>query len=121
MNINWIWYLGLGYLLGSIPFALVIGKLFYKTDVRNFGSGNLGGTNAGRVLGKKAGISSGGGHMGRLCGGIWSLLSGICRVPRWESRCDNVWISVINIHFYLPECVVSDRAVRSISGCAVRR
>ena len=57
MNINWIWYLGLGYLLGSIPFALVIGKLFYKTDVRNFGSGNLGGTNAGRVLGKKAGIS----------------------------------------------------------------
>ena len=57
MNINWIWYLGLGYLLGSIPFALVIGKLFYKPDVRNFGSGNLGGTNAGRVLGKKAGIS----------------------------------------------------------------
>lgn len=57
MNIYWILYLGLGYLLGSIPFALVIGKLFYKTDVRNYGSGNLGGTNAGRVLGKKAGIS----------------------------------------------------------------
>ena len=57
MDINWIWYLGLGYLLGSIPFALVIGKVFYRTDVRNFGSGNLGGTNAGRVLGKKAGIS----------------------------------------------------------------
>ena len=57
MDVNWICYLGLGYLLGSIPFALVIGKVFYKTDVRNFGSGNLGGTNAGRVLGKKAGIS----------------------------------------------------------------
>lgn len=57
MNIYWILYILLGYLLGSIPFALVIGKLFYKTDVRNFGSGNLGGTNAGRVLGKKAGIS----------------------------------------------------------------
>ena len=28
----------LAYLYGSIPFALVIGKLFYKTDVRNFGS-----------------------------------------------------------------------------------
>lgn len=53
----WIVYIIFGYLLGSIPFALVIGKLFYKTDVRNFGSGNLGGTNAGRVLGKKAGIS----------------------------------------------------------------
>lgn len=46
-----------GYLLGSIPFALVIGKVFYHTDVREHGSGNLGGTNAGRVLGKKAGIS----------------------------------------------------------------
>ena len=47
----------LGYFYGSIPFALVIGKVFYNTDVRESGSGNLGGTNAGRVLGKKAGIS----------------------------------------------------------------
>lgn len=47
----------LGYLYGSIPFALVIGKVFYNTDVRESGSGNLGGTNAGRVLGKKASIS----------------------------------------------------------------
>lgn len=47
----------IGYLLGSVPFALVIGKVFYKTDVRQFGSGNLGGTNTGRVLGKKAGMA----------------------------------------------------------------
>ena len=47
----------LGYLLGSIPFALVIGKLMFRTDVREHGSGNLGGTNAGRVLGKKVGIA----------------------------------------------------------------
>lgn len=47
----------MSYLYGSIPFALVIGKLFYNTDIRNSGSGNLGGTNAGRVLGKKAGIA----------------------------------------------------------------
>ncbi len=47
----------LGYILGSIPFALVIGKVFYHTDVREYGSGNLGGTNAGRVLGKKVGIA----------------------------------------------------------------
>jgi len=45
------------YLYGSIPFALVIGQLFYHKDVREEGSHNLGGTNAGRVLGKKAGIS----------------------------------------------------------------
>lgn len=47
----------LGYLFGSIPFALVIGKVFYGKDIRQFGSGNLGGTNAGRVLGAPAGIA----------------------------------------------------------------
>ena len=47
----------LGYLIGSVPFALVIGKIFYKTDVREYGSGNLGGGNTGRVLGKRAGLS----------------------------------------------------------------
>ena len=33
----------LGYLIGSVPFALVIGKVFYNTDIREYGSGNLGG------------------------------------------------------------------------------
>lgn len=47
----------LGYFIGSIPFALVIGKLFFQTDIRQHGSKNLGGGNAGRVLGKKAGLS----------------------------------------------------------------
>lgn len=45
----------IAYLLGSIPFALVVGKLGYKIDVREHGSGNLGATNAFRVLGTKAG------------------------------------------------------------------
>lgn len=43
------------YLIGSIPFALLIGKLCYKADIREHGSGNLGATNSLRVLGKKAG------------------------------------------------------------------
>ncbi|SIT81033.1 glycerol-3-phosphate 1-O-acyltransferase PlsY [Edaphobacillus lindanitolerans] len=45
------------YLLGSIPAGLWIGKLFYHTDIRESGSGNLGATNSFRVLGKKAGIA----------------------------------------------------------------
>lgn len=44
------------YLLGSVPFALVIGKGFYHVDVRKHGSGNVGTTNVFRVLGKTAGI-----------------------------------------------------------------
>lgn len=46
----------LAYLLGSIPSALWIGKIFYKTDIRTKGSGNLGATNTFRTLGAKAGI-----------------------------------------------------------------
>ena len=46
----------IGYLIGSIPWGLVIGKVFYHKDIREYGSGNPGGTNAGRVLGKNVGI-----------------------------------------------------------------
>ena len=44
------------YLIGSIPFSVVIGKTFKGLDVRDFGSGNPGTTNAFRVLGKKYGM-----------------------------------------------------------------
>ncbi|MFP3919552.1 glycerol-3-phosphate 1-O-acyltransferase PlsY [Lysinibacillus telephonicus] len=45
------------YIIGSIPSGLWIGKIFYKMDIREHGSGNLGGTNSFRVLGKKAGLA----------------------------------------------------------------
>ncbi|WP_096269785.1 glycerol-3-phosphate 1-O-acyltransferase PlsY [Paucisalibacillus globulus] len=46
----------IAYLLGSIPSALIVGKVGYNIDIRQHGSGNLGGTNTFRVLGVKAGI-----------------------------------------------------------------
>lgn len=48
--------LAIAYLIGSIPTAVWIGKVFYGIDVREYGSGNAGATNTFRVLGKKAGI-----------------------------------------------------------------
>jgi glycerol-3-phosphate acyltransferase PlsY len=57
MNTTVLLVYAIAYLFGSIPFALIIGKVFYNTDIRTQGSGNLGGTNAGRVLGKAAGVS----------------------------------------------------------------
>ncbi|MEG0259444.1 MAG: glycerol-3-phosphate 1-O-acyltransferase PlsY [Lysinibacillus sp.] len=44
------------YVIGSIPSGLWVGKLFYKTDIREHGSGNLGATNTFRILGKKPGL-----------------------------------------------------------------
>lgn len=43
------------YLLGSIPSGVWVGKIFFKKDIREHGSGNMGTTNTFRVLGKTAG------------------------------------------------------------------
>ena len=45
----------IAYVLGAIPFAIVIGKGFWHVDVRDHGSGNVGTTNVFRVLGVRAG------------------------------------------------------------------
>lgn len=47
----------LGYLLGSIPSGLIVGKIWFNIDIREHGSGNLGATNSFRILGTKAGIA----------------------------------------------------------------
>jgi glycerol-3-phosphate acyltransferase PlsY len=45
----------LSYLVGSIPTAIIVSKLVAGIDIRNYGSGNAGGTNVFRVLGWKYG------------------------------------------------------------------
>ena len=45
-----------GYLFGSIPCGVIVGKVFYHRDPREEGSKNSGGTNVGRLMGKKAGL-----------------------------------------------------------------
>ena len=52
MNLNLTIVIIYSYILGSIPFGLVITKLFLKEDIRNIGSGNIGATNVLRT-GKK--------------------------------------------------------------------
>ena len=46
----------ISYILGSVPNALWIGKVFKGIDIREHGSRNTGSTNAARVLGAKLGI-----------------------------------------------------------------
>lgn len=45
-----------GYLLGAVPTGYLVGKIGYGVDVRQSGSGNIGATNVGRVLGQRAGL-----------------------------------------------------------------
>lgn len=47
----------IGYIFGSIPTGVIIGKVFYHKDPRLEGSKNSGGTNVGRLMGAKAGLT----------------------------------------------------------------
>ncbi|MFD2045760.1 glycerol-3-phosphate 1-O-acyltransferase PlsY [Ornithinibacillus salinisoli] len=53
---EYLLYAVIAYILGSIPSALIVGKVGYNIDIREHGSGNLGATNTFRTLGVKAGI-----------------------------------------------------------------
>lgn len=48
----------LGYLFGSIPNGVIIGRVFFHKDPRDYGSHNSGGTNVGRVFSKRAGVAT---------------------------------------------------------------
>ncbi len=52
---TWL-FLGLSYLLGSIPTSHVVGRVVHGVDLKKHGSGNLGATNTFRVLGWRAAV-----------------------------------------------------------------
>jgi acyl phosphate:glycerol-3-phosphate acyltransferase len=45
------------FFVGAIPFGVLVSRAFYKTDIRNAGSGNIGAANALRTLGKRGAIA----------------------------------------------------------------
>lgn len=71
----------LSYLIGSLSFAIIISKVFYKKDIRNFGSGNAGMTNVLRTFGKKAAAATIGGDF--LKGTVSVLLSKFIMSEVW--------------------------------------
>ena len=57
LMLNLILLAVLSYFAGSIPFGLIIGKVSKGIDLRDYGSGNIGATNAWRVLGSGWGLA----------------------------------------------------------------
>lgn len=54
---NYLYCILIGYAFGCIQSSYLAGKIFKKIDIRDFGSGNAGATNAFRVFGKKLGTA----------------------------------------------------------------
>ena len=91
----------LAYLLGSIPFGVILARLFGGRDVRKSGSGNIGATNVARVVGPLAGaltllcdMAKGAGAVwlaGKLSGGnaSWMMIAGIAALV---GHCFPVWL-----------------------------
>lgn len=67
----------LSYLLGSIPFAYIAGRLLKGIDIRKVGDGNVGAANAYREIGAKAGIAVLVADVGKgaIAAGITSILA----------------------------------------------
>ncbi len=89
------------YLLGSIPFGLLMGKLFGGADVRTAGSGNIGATNVARVAGPLAGIltlllDAGKGAFAVVLAArlsdqrvTWMMIAGLCALV---GHCFPIWL-----------------------------
>lgn len=59
------------YLLGAIPFGLIIGKRMANVDIRQHGSGNIGATNVFRTLGTKLGLLTALLDLGKAALAVW--------------------------------------------------
>jgi glycerol-3-phosphate acyltransferase PlsY len=106
----------LGYLLGSIPFGLIIVKLKTGKDIRKIESGRTGGTNAMRAAGFGAGLLT----------ALSDILKGALSVwlAQWISP-DNHWVHILapiaailghNYSLVLPEFAENGRFIRLRGG-----
>ena len=81
------------YMLGSIPWGIVLTRLFTSVDIRREGSGNIGATNVGRIAGPTLGVLTLIGDM--LKGAIPVWIAGVLTTP--NSLWGEIYISVVSL------------------------
>ena len=81
------------YMLGSIPWGIVLTRLFTSVDIRREGSGNIGATNVGRIAGPTLGVLTLIGDM--LKGSIPVWIAGVLTTP--NSLWGEIYISVVSL------------------------
>jgi glycerol-3-phosphate acyltransferase PlsY len=81
------------YMLGSIPWGIVLTRLFTSVDIRREGSGNIGATNVGRIAGPTLGVMTLIGDM--LKGAIPVWIAGVLTTP--NSLWGEIYISVVSL------------------------
>ncbi|MGZ0169094.1 MAG: glycerol-3-phosphate 1-O-acyltransferase PlsY [Planctomycetales bacterium] len=82
--------IALAYLCGSLPFGLLIARAVAGVDIRQQGSGNIGATNVGRVLGAKWGIAA------LLLDALKGLLP-VLLIPRCFAESDTSWFDLLQV------------------------
>ena len=95
---DWFYALGLGYLLGSVPFGLILTRMFDAGDIRQIGSGNIGATNVLRT-GRK-GLAAGTLLLDGLKGFLavwlawrwWPEAAGLAALGAVLGHCFPVWL-----------------------------
>ena len=55
--LEWVSHILIAFMIGAIPFGVIVSRLFYKRDLLKSGSGNIGAANALRTLGKRGAIA----------------------------------------------------------------
>ena len=93
-------FLGLpifAYLMGSIPWGLVLTRLFTTVDIRSQGSGNIGATNVSRVAGSTLGILT---FAGDILKGALPVFIAVSLVVAFNSWAD-LWFSAVALAAFL--------------------
>ncbi|MBU1052601.1 MAG: glycerol-3-phosphate 1-O-acyltransferase PlsY [Proteobacteria bacterium] len=85
------------YMLGSIPFGLILANKFSSVDIRTKGSGNIGATNVMRVSGKTLGVLT---LAGDLLKGAFPVYLACC-VLEYEGSYAELYISIVIIASFL--------------------